>query len=570
MKGLPAAPGLAKGPALRWEQHPLAIPAYTPTDLTAERVRLNHARRTAAEQLRQLSSRIGEGLGDAEAALFEAQAMFAEDANLLQRAEEGINKGQNAEAAWHEACEFFAAQLEGMPDEALRARSADIRDIDRRVIETLTGSRSTVLIVEPVVILAHDLLPSQTASLDRPKVLAFCTAEGGTTSHTAILAKALGIPAIVGLGKAILDVPDDAILLVDGNNGQVIVDPAPEEILEFDRRAHAAAEKRAQDRLHAGNLAITRDGRRIEIVANIGNVEEARLAIQYGAEGIGLLRTEFLFLNRGQAPGEQTQYSAYRTIMTLMGTRPVVVRTLDIGGDKDVPYFDFGQEANPFLGYRAVRISLDRPDEFKAQLRALLRAGAGHDLRIMFPMIATLDEVREVKKLVSEVHQALRFEGYETAEKFQIGIMVEVPSVVLLADQFAGEVDFFSIGTNDLTQYIFAAERGNARVSRLSDPCHPAVLKAIRQVVDGAHQAGIWVGVCGEMGGDPQAIPILLGLGVDELSITPLQIPSAKRIIRQWSLTEAQELAARALGLDGARAVRDLVKELGNLDSSSM
>ncbi len=570
MNGLAAAPGLARGPALRWEQQPLTIPVYTPTDLSAERTRLAGARRTAAEQLRQLSRQIETGVGEAEAALFEAQAMFLEDATLVQRAEDEIAKGQNAEIAWHEACEYFAAMLESMPDETLSARSADIRDIDRRVIETLTGSRATVILVEPVVILAHDLLPSQTALLDRSKVLAFCTAEGGRTSHTAILAKALGIPAVVGLGEAVLRVQNDTVLLVDGNEGWVVADPDPEAILEFDQLARAAAEQRSRDKALAEEPAMTRDGHRVEIVANVGSVEDTRLALQYGAEGIGLLRTEFLFLNRGQAPDEQTQYAAYRTILELMGSRPAVVRTLDIGGDKDVPYFDFGAEANPFLGYRAVRISLDHPKEFKVQLRALLRAGAGHDLRIMFPMIATLDEVRAVKRLTAEARDSLLNEGQEAAGTIQVGIMVEVPSVVLMVERFAREVDFFSVGTNDLTQYIFAAERGNARVAQFSDPCHPAVLRAIRQVVEGAHQAGIWVGVCGEMGGDPQAIPILLGLGVDELSITPLQIPSAKQIVRQWSLAEARDLAARALELDDASAVRNLARRSASASSTGI
>lgn len=562
MNGLPAAPGLVRGPASRWEQRPLQIPRQAPDDPAKERTRLGEARQEAARQLRELVLQIEAKLGSAEAALFEAQAMFLEDTVLIQRAEEAIKAGQNAETAWHEACGHFAAQLETMPDETLRARSADIRDVGRRVIEILMGIQVTKTLVQPAVILARDLLPSQTALLDGSKVLAFCTAEGGQTSHTAILAKALGIPAVVGLGEAILDVPDEIILLVDGNSGRVVSDPTPELAADFDLRIQAYAETRLSDQRLTVEPAVTRDGHRVEVVANVGSVEDARLALEHGAEGIGLLRTEFLFLNRSQPPDEQTQYSAYRTILDLMGARPVVVRTLDIGGDKEVPYFDFGQEANPFLGYRAIRISLDRPDEFKMQLRALLRAGAGHDLRIMFPMIASLNEVLEAKKLVAEARKELQTEGKEMAGKYQIGIMVEIPSVALLADRFAREVDFFSIGTNDLTQYTLAAERGNKRVSHLGDPCHPAVLREIQQVVRAAHQAGIWVGVCGEMAGDSQAIPILLGLGMDELSIAPRQIPAAKQVVRHWSLADARKLANRALELDDADAVRRSVGEL--------
>ncbi len=451
--------------------------------------------------------------------------------------------------------------LEAMPDETLRARGADVRDVGRRVLEILTGAQATLALTKQSIILARDLAPSQTAMLDKSKVLAFCTAEGGPTSHTAILAKALGIPAVVGLGDAVLDIPDETILLVDGNTGTLASNPTPELVADFEQRILADSEKRQREHEMSSQPAITRDGHRIEIVANVGSVEDARLAIQHGAEGIGLLRTEFLFLNRSQPPDEQTQYSAYRTILDLMRNRPVVVRTLDVGGDKEVPYLDFGHEANPFLGYRAIRISLDHPDDFKVQLRALLHAGAGHDLRVMFPMIASLEEVRKAKGLVVEAQMELQSAGKEMAEKIQIGIMVEIPSVALLAERFAREVHFFSIGTNDLTQYTLAAERGNKRVSHLNDPCHPAVLKEIQQVVLAAHQAGIWVGVCGEMAGDSQAIPILLGLGVDELSMSPRQIPSAKQVVRNWSQADAQELARRAIELDSADAIRQAVSE---------
>jgi phosphoenolpyruvate-protein phosphotransferase len=458
------------------------------------------------------------------------------------------------------ACEYFAAQLESLPDETLSARSADVRDVERRVIEALLGIQTGLSLESQTILLARDLAPSQTAALDTSKVIAFCTVEGGATSHTAILAKSLGIPAVVGIGEKLSEIPDGTTLLVDGTAGLVASDPDPELLAEFDRRIQAERDRRNYEAELAHQPALTLDGHRVEVVANVGSIDDARRALEHNAEGIGLLRTEFLFLNRKRPPDEQTQFSAYKTILDLMETRPVVVRTLDIGGDKVVPYYDFGPEANPFLGYRAIRISLTRPEEFNSQLRALLRAGAGHDLRIMFPMIATLDEVRQAKKLVDEVTAELHSNQIDAAKGVQVGIMVEIPAVALMAERFASEVDFFSIGTNDLTQYTFAAERGNKRLFHLNDPCHPAILRQVERVAQAAHVQGKWVGVCGEMAGDLQAIPLLLGLGVDELSMSPAQIPSAKQVIRQWSLAEAQRLAGQALDLDSAEAVRKTVR----------
>lgn len=564
LRGIPAASGLVRGVALHWKDAGFKIPSFAPADLEAEKGRLREARQEAESQLQALSTQVSQQVGDAEAALFEAQAMFLNDTVLVTRADNAIESGVNAEQAWHQACEHFATRLESLPDETLRARSADVRDVGRRVIEILLGIQAEMALASQSIILARDLAPSQTAALDTSKVLAFCTVEGGPTSHTAILAKALGIPAVVGVGDALLEVADGTMLLVDGTTGLVASNPTPDLLSEFDRRIQDEREKQEKDAELASQPAVTTDGHRIEVVANVGGVEDARKALEYGAEGIGLLRTEFLFLNRSQLPDEQTQFAAYSTILDLMESRPVVVRTLDVGGDKEVPYYDFGAEANPFLGYRAIRISLGHPKDFKSQLRALLRAGAGHDLRIMFPMIATLDEVRRVKKLLEEAWVELGAEKIEAAEKVQVGIMVEIPAVALLAEQFATEVDFFSIGTNDLTQYTFAAERGNKRVSHLNDPCHPAILRQIDKVVQAAHAQGKWVGMCGEMAGDQQAIPLLLGLGLDELSISPAQIPSVKQVIRKWSLADAQKLAKGALDLDSAEVVRNAVRQISS------
>jgi phosphoenolpyruvate-protein phosphotransferase len=569
LKGIPAAPGLARGVSRQWKDVTLEVPSFKPVDPAAEKIRLAQARWEAGRQLQALVARVSKQVGEAEAVLFEAQAMFLNDTALVGRAESKIDSGLNAEQAWQQACEHFASQLEGLPDETLQARAADVRDVGRRVFETLLGIQTGFKLDDQSILLARDLVPSQTVALDTSKVLAFCTAEGGATSHTAILAKALGIPAVVGIGDELLQIPDGRILLVDGTAGLVASDPDPELLAKFEQRIQAEQVRRQLETELSDRPAMTRDGHRVEVAANVGSVEDARKALEHNAEGIGLLRTEFLFLNRKTPPDEQTQFAAYKTILDLMDSRPVVVRTLDVGGDKEVPYYDFGPEANPFLGYRAIRISLDRPVEFKSQLRALLRAGVGHDLRIMFPMIAMLAEVHQAKEMIEEARAELRSDRIAVVESVQVGIMVEIPAVAMLAERFAPEVDFFSIGTNDLTQYTFAAERGNKRVSHLNDPCHPAILRQIEQVVKAAHVHGKWVGVCGEMAGDLQAVPILLGLGVDELSMSPAQIPGAKQIIRQWSLADAQKLAGQALDLDSSEAVRKTVRraQASNIDT---
>jgi phosphoenolpyruvate-protein phosphotransferase len=401
--------------------------------------------------------------------------------------------------------------------------------------------------------------------LDKSKALGFCTLEGGPTSHTVILAKALGIPAVVGVGNELLKVLQGAPVIVDGDRGEVIVDPDDLSIRVYHSRQQKAIEESKTEREAAKLPAITKDQHQVKVVANIGGVEDATTALSYGAEGIGLLRTEFLYLDRESAPNEDEQYSAYKAIFDAMESRPIVVRTLDVGGDKPLPYLELGHEANPFLGWRAIRVCLDKPEFFKIQLRALLRAGVDHDLRIMFPMIATIQELRRAKELLDEAREEVIVGGYSVAESVQVGIMVEIPSVVMLADKFAKEIDFFSIGTNDLTQYTMAADRVNQKVTYLADACHPAVLEQINRVIDAAHERGIWVGLCGELAGDPDAIPILLGLELDEFSMDPFSIPRAKQIIRKWSLSDARQLTEQVLELDSAKSVREKVRNAGTV-----
>ena len=562
LRGIAAAPGLAQGPAVGWVEVGLEVPRRSACQPESEQGRLDQARAQARQEIEALARKVAEDASQSEAAVFEAHAMFLDDGSLLGRAGKALEAGTNAEAAWMDAVEFFAQQLASIPDPTLSARAVDVRDVGLRVLGHLLGRslHGGVDLKAPSIVIARDLAPSQTASLKKELVLGFCTAEGGPTSHTAILSKALGLPAVVGLGPKILEVPDGTRLLVDGDDGLVNADPSPEALQAFAQRFR---ERRAQsdlDRQAALAPAETLDGHRLEVVANVGSPEDAQAALRYGAEGIGLLRTEFLYLERQTAPDEEEQLRAYDAILDIMQDRPVVVRTLDVGGDKDLPYIDLGKEANPFLGWRALRMCLDRPDFFRVQLRALLRAAPGHDLRLMFPMVATLDEVRRARALLDECRGQLVGEGYPVPESIQVGIMVEIPSVAVLADLFAKEVDFFSIGTNDLTQYTMAAERTNNRVAHLGDALHPAVLRQIQRVIAAGHAQGIWVGVCGELAGEPDAVPILLGMGLDEFSISPPLIPRAKAILRRWSLEGARRLADAVVNLDSAEAVRTLVQ----------
>ena len=560
--GIAAAPGLAEGPAVLWAEQATVIPRFTHTDPAGERARLAAAREAARAEIAHLRSSVAAQASAAEAAVFDAHAMFLDDSALLKRVGAAIDAGLNAEAAWMDAIAQFADQLAGLADPSLRARAADVRDVGERVLGHLLGlvAQPSLDLRAPSVIVARDLTPSQTAGLDTGLVLAFCTAEGGPTSHTAILAKALGLPAVVALGPAVLDMPPGTLLLVDGDHGEVVVDPDAATRRDFLARREQIAQRTHAELRTAHEPAVTRDGHRVEVAANVGSPKEAASALDAGAEGIGLLRTEFLYLNRQTAPDEQEQLDAYDAVLDAMGGRPVVVRTLDIGGDKQLPYLDLGREQNPFLGWRAIRMCLDQPDFFKVQLRALLRASPGHDLRIMFPMVATLDEVRRAKALLEEARWEVEAAGHAVAPAIQIGIMVEVPSTALLAEQFAREVDFFSIGTNDLTQYTLAAERGNRRVAYLGDACHPAVLRLIQRVVEAAHRSGIWAGVCGELAGDGEAVPLLLGLGVDELSMAPTSIPHIKATIGQLLVREAEQTAHEALQQASAADVRRLVQ----------
>lgn len=561
-QGVAAAPGMSLGPVFVWRKTAYQIERRLGCDPQLERQRLDSAISNAQVQIEALRAGLeAEGHPD-EAAVFGAHAMLVNDRSLLKRVTAALNTGLNAEAAWADAVEIFANQLAALPDPTLRLRAADLRDVGERVGRILAGAplAAAAELRQPAVILAEDLTPSETVTLDKRLVLAFCTAQGGPTSHTAILAKALGLPAVVSLGSQVLQLAPGTLVLVDGGSGQVVANPSPAARQAFEAKASQSAQRAQADLAQAHAPAVTQDGIRVEIVANIGGLEDAGRAVEFGAEGVGLFRTEFMFLQRRSSPDEDEQYAAYRPVFEKLSGRPIVVRTIDAGGDKEVPYLADGVEANPFLGWRAIRLCLAQPDFFKEQLRALLRAGAGHDLRIMFPMIATLEEIRQARVLLNEAKAELAQRGEPYNDQPQVGIMVEIPSAAILAPVLAKAVDFFSIGTNDLTQYTLAADRTNHKLAHLSDHCHPAVLHLIRQTARAAHAAGIWVGVCGEMAGDPEAIPLLVGLGIDELSMSPALIPPAKSLIRRWEQGAARQLAEQALAQDSAAAVRRTVR----------
>jgi phosphoenolpyruvate-protein phosphotransferase len=562
LRGIPASIGYAVGPSFLFQPAKIEVTARKVKDIEEEWQRLESTLAAARVQLESIYQKAKQETGSTEADIFQAHILFLEDPELLSTVREIMQRTHNCiENAWMEAIESNVIKLEALEDEYFRARAADLRDVGHRVLRLLTGQEEDdlSLMVEPSIIIAQNLTPSDTVRLDKSMVLGFCTAEGGPTSHTAILAKALNLPAIVGMGKELLELASGTLLLLDGDHGELIANPDPDSLQSFHERQKVADEAAAKELLRAHEPVETLDGHSVEIVANAGSLETAQSALEYGAEGIGLLRTEFLCLERNSPPNEEEQLKAYNEILDCMEERPVVIRTFDIGGDKELAFINFGEEANPFLGWRAIRMCLDMPEFFKTQLRALLRASPGHDLRIMFPMVATLEEVRNARALLAEARSEVIDHGHLIADSVQIGIMIEVPSAAILADVLAKEVDFFSIGTNDLTQYTFAAERTNEKVTHLGDPCHPAILRLIKQTIEAAHENGIWVGLCGEMAGDSIAIPILLGLGLDEFSVASVSIPHTKAVLRKWSTDKARQLAEKALHLAGANEVRKLV-----------
>ncbi len=553
IQGIAAAPGIAIGPAYQLKQSELEI-EETFAGSSAEQTRLQGAIERARGQLNALRKEMLARDASAEADIFDVHLEIMDDPDLLDAVLTKINGQQSAAQAWQATIDARAKLVAGLDDPLLAARSADLHDVGYRVLRLLVGAddQGHKLPDHPVIILAHDLSPSDTAALDKDKVLGFCTAVGGPTAHSAIIARALSLPAIVSAGEKVLEIEDGTQVIVNGATGMLTIGPDETAVSQAKtaqqqwQAQRDAAEKRAAD------PAITQDGHRVEIVANIGGLADAQQAMASGAEGVGLLRTEFLFLDRAEAPTEGEQFTVYRDVVQAMQGQPVIIRTLDIGGDKPLPYIEVPPEANPFLGERGIRLCLNRPDLLRQQLRAILRATTFGKLRIMFPMVADVAEWRAARAMVEELRNELNMPPVE------LGIMIEIPSAALMADAFAPEVDFFSVGTNDLTQYTLAMDRMHPSLAGKSDGLHPAVLRLISRTVEAAHACGKWVGVCGELGADPQAVPILIGLGVDELSVSVPAIPTVKAQVRSLQLNEAKSLAQQALNCATAPEVRAL------------
>jgi phosphoenolpyruvate-protein phosphotransferase len=569
LTGIPAAPGLTHGKTVILRKTELEVPQFDIDDVEQEIQRMHSACEGARVEIVELIESVGERANSDEAAIFDAHKMFLEDVALLERAEKTISTGTNAEKAWIDAIEFFAQMMEQIPDETLSSRAVDIRDVGRRVLCHLLGTKmGNTMLNEPSVILGEDLSPSETASLDKNKVLAFCTASGGPTSHTAILAKAFGLPAVVGIGEQLLSVADDTLVLVDGNLGEIHIEPSDEFIAAFITREETVSALLAVAREAAQSPALTADGDHVEVVANVGGVVDAPLGISNGAEGIGLFRTEFLYLDRKSMPTEEEQIEAYVSVFSNYPGLPVVVRLLDIGGDKVIPYLNLPEELNPFLGWRGIRMLEGASEIFLHQFRALLQAGAQVevDLKIMAPMVSGIAEVRAAKALLEKAKAELAAERMTFLADVEFGIMVEVPSAALLADRLAKEVDFFSIGTNDLTQYTLAVDRTNSKVAYLASSLNPAVLALIKKTIDCAHAEGKWVGLCGELAGEPLATPILLGLGLDEFSMSPARVPVIKQVMRKLHKDDCQRLTAKVLTLStDAEVVQTCIAFLSEL-----
>lgn len=553
--GLSASPGLAIGPLRLLRQRKIVL-EHTAKDPDRERERLRDAIAAARVQLQELHEDVKRKSGAAGAAIFLAHAEFLADPRLMQRADQRIAQCQSAGWAWQQAIEAEASELEKLDDPLLAARATDMRDVGMRVLRRLAGviDERPEPPGEPAILLAEDLTPSDAAALDPARVLGFCTAGGGPTSHAAIIARSLGIPAVVGAGPAVMHQPEGAQAVLDGNGGALYVEPSEEDIHSARQAQRELADQRNAEYRTRYEPAMTTDGVRIEVVANTGLAEEAAQAVEAGGEGIGLMRSEFLFLERDAPPSEDEQYAAYRKAVEALRGLPLIIRTLDIGGDKAVPYLNLPAEQNPFLGVRGIRLCLAQPELFRTQLRAIFRAAAHGPVRIMYPMIATLADLHQALELTEQVRQELN------AAKIEHGIMIEVPSAVVMADELAELVDFFSVGTNDLTQYVLAMDRGNPVLARQADGLHPAVLRMIDQAVQAAGRKNIWVGVCGGIAGDPLGAVILSGLGVTELSVSIPSIAAIKARIRTISIKAARELARRALACTSAEAVRGLVK----------
>lgn len=551
LKGIAASDGIAAAKAYMLVQPDLSFSETSIDDPEAEIKRLDDAVEASKSELELIKQKATENLGEEEAQVFEAHLTILADPELLGQIKDKIkNDKVNAEAALKSVTDMFIEMFEAMTDNAyMQERAGDIRDVTKRIMSHLLGVTlpNPALIQEEVVIVAHDLTPSDTAQLDRNYVKGFITDIGGRTSHSAIMSRTLEIPAVVGSGSATTDIQEGEMVIIDGINGDALVDPTDAELADYKQKAaEFAAQKEEWARLKDAK-SVSADGKEVLLGANIGTPDDVLGANDNGAEAVGLFRSEFLYMNSNELPTEDEQYEAYKAALEGMSGKQVVVRTMDIGGDKELPYLPLPEEQNPFLGYRAIRICLDRQDIFRTQLRALLRASKYGRLAIMFPMIATVQEFKDAKAIFEEEKANLVASGVEVSDDIQVGMMMEIPAAAMIADKLAKYADFFSIGTNDLIQYSMAADRGNERVSYLYQPYNPSILRLIKNIIDASHKEGKWTGMCGEMAGDQIAVPLLLGLGLDEFSMSATSILKTRSLIKKLDSKEMKELADKAV-----------------------
>lgn len=564
LQGIAASNGIAIAKAYKLVEPDFSFEKKTIDAPADEIARFQSALQTAKAELEKIRDHAGTALGADKAAIFDAHLLVLSDPELISPIEDKIKtENVNAEHALKETADMFISMFESMDNEYMKERAADIRDVTKRVLAHLLGIQipNPSMIAEEVVIVAEDLTPSDTAQLNRQFVKGFTTNIGGRTSHSAIMARSMEIPAVVGTKAATEEINNGDLVVVDGLKGEVHFNPTPEVLEAYKKIQEDFKKQKAEWAKLVNEKSVSADGHHVELAANIGTPKDLKGVIENGGEGVGLYRTEFLYMDRDQLPTEEEQYTSYKAVLEGMEGKPVVVRTLDIGGDKELPYLNLPKEMNPFLGFRAIRLCLEEVDIFRTQLRALLRASVHGNLKVMFPMIATLNEFREAKAMLEDEKAKLIQEGVEVAEHIELGIMVEIPSTAVLADQFAKEVDFFSIGTNDLIQYTMAADRMNQQVSYLYQPYNPSILRLVKMVIDAAHKEGKWAGMCGEMAGDETAIPILLGLGLDEFSMSASSILKARSLIRNLNKADMEKLASNVLNMSTTEEVVEAVNQ---------
>lgn len=564
LKGIAASDGIAIAKAYLLVEPDLSFEKSEVADVESEVKRFQDAVAISKQELEKIRNKAAEDLGEDKAQIFDAHLLVLNDPELVGPIEEAIKSNKvNAESALQDTTDTFIGMFEAMDNEYMRERAADIRDVRKRIISHLLGVSipNPSLIDEEVVVVAKDLTPSDTAQLNREFVKGFVTDVGGRTSHSAIMARSLEIPAIVGTKEVTKNASKNDLVIIDGLEGNVIINPTDEQLAEYKKVQTDFAAKQAEWEKLKNEKTVSKDGVHVELAANIGTPTDLPGVISNGGEAVGLYRTEFLYMGRDNFPTEDEQFDAYKAVLSGMEGKSVVVRTLDIGGDKTLPYLDLPEEMNPFLGFRAIRLCFANEDLFRTQLRALLRASIYGNLKIMFPMIATVAEFRDAKAILEDEKKKLVANGTEVSDKIELGIMIEIPAAAVLADQFAKEVDFFSIGTNDLIQYTMAADRMNERVSYLYQPYNPSILRLVKNVIDASHKEGKWTGMCGEMAGDQTAVPLLLGLGLDEFSMSASSILKSRSLLKRLNKSDMEKLAAEALDKATAEEVVALVEK---------